>query len=185
MIRLLLKILRPKNIPVNKVQWNVRVRLYHWMLCRLMSCYKRSAISDTIHIGNIQIIHNVRDYWYEQELQRFNINTGQHLENEMLPAKLSQKYNRSGLFEWSETLLLFHEGKSICIKRSKNIFVESDFMGKFRCSDSADFITRTEFESKSFGMHEHHAENRVHETNFQNASRRTGKFQGFEENDVF
>ena len=77
-----LKVLRPADIPNRKTNWGYRLRFYHWLLLRLLPVYRKSAISDTLNLGETQIIHNVRDYWYEQELQRFHIDTAQHLEQQ-------------------------------------------------------------------------------------------------------
>lgn len=186
MIFFLLKILSPKQIPVKKDEWSARVRFYHWLLCKLMNSYKHSAVSDTIHFGKIQIIHNVRDYWYEQELQRFKIDTSQHMENEIMPAKLSQKYHRSNVFDWTETTLVFCDGKSICIKRNKNIFVESDIPGELRCSNNSDFIVRADFVSKTEEINEQKKSNVHSQKITAKDQRRTAvKYQGFEENEIF
>ena len=61
----LLKILRPADVPDRKTNWGYRLRIYHWLLLRLLPTYRKCAISDALNLGGTQIIHNVRDYWYE------------------------------------------------------------------------------------------------------------------------
>lgn len=145
---LLLKIIRPANIPNRKTNWGYRVRFYHWLLLRLLTVYKRCAISDTLNLGETQIIHNVRDYWYEQELQRFHIDTAQHLERQNAPYNLKSKYRRSPLFNWSESLLVFQNGKSYNIKRSNIFSIETELEGQLKVSEAKDFILRSEFVAK-------------------------------------
>ena len=146
---LLLKLLRPKNIPTRKFNWNWRVRLYHWLLVKLMPLYKRCAISDTINFDNMQVVHSVRDYWYEEELQRFHIDTAQHLEKRSLPLNSKHEYRRSALFKWSDSLLVFKNGESVKIKRAKNYVIETDIKGQLKLSSEKDFILRSEFISKN------------------------------------
>lgn len=145
---ILLKVLRPADIPNRKSNWGYRVRFYHWLLLRLLSVYKKCAISDTLNLGETQIIHNVRDYWYEQELMRFHIDTAQHLERQSAPYNMKRKSRRSSLFNWSESLLIFHNGKSYNIKRSDLLSIESDLDGQLKVSSTKDFIFRTEFVAK-------------------------------------
>ena len=142
---ILIKIIRPRDIPNRKKLWNWRVRLYHWVLRTLMPVYKRCAVSDTINIGDSQIIHNVRDYWFEQELQRFHINTAQHLEKQSTPYTIRRKWRRSCLFNWSDSLLVFHNGKSYNIKRDKNFSIATDITGGLKVSSDKDFVFRSEF----------------------------------------
>jgi len=145
---LLLKIIRPANIPNRKTNWGYRVRFYHWLLLRLLTVYKKCAISDTLNLGETQIVHNVRDYWYEQELQRFHIDTAQHLERQNAPYNLKSRYRRSPLFNWSESLLVFQNGKSYNIKRSNIFSIETELAGQLKVSGAKDFILRSEFIAK-------------------------------------
>ena len=87
----LLKILRPADVPDRKTNWGYRLRIYHWLLLRLLPTYRKCAISDALNLGGTQIIHNVRDYWYEQELQRFRIDTAQHLGRQNVPLYIKKK----------------------------------------------------------------------------------------------
>lgn len=207
----LLKILRPKDIPTRKTNWNWRVRLFHWILVKRLTAYSRGAISDTMNIGETQIIHNVRDYWYEQELQRFRIDIAQHVESSSTPYNIKRRYHRSCLFNWSETLLVFHGGKSYNIKRDKNFSIATDIAGGLKVSTDKDFILRSEFTAKFAGTNK--TRNNLAETvpNQQlitppvrenmpkqkisihdsvpiakpSTEPKTTKYQGFEENDQF
>ena len=149
MCHLLLKLLQPKDIPNRTTDWNWRVRFYNWLLVRLMPLYRRGAISETINLAAAQIIHNVRDYWYEQELQRFHIDTAQHLEKQSAPYGLNRKYRRSCLFKWSESLLVFNDGGSCNVSRAKKFTIETDINGQLKTSSDKDFIFRMEFIAKN------------------------------------
>lgn len=144
----LLKIICPKVIPNRKSNWGYRVRFYHWLLLRLLPLYRKCAISDTLNFGESQIIHNVRDYWYEQELQRFHIDTAQHLERQSVPYSVKRRNRRSHFFYWSESLSVYQNGKSYNLKRSNKFSIETELDGKLRVSVAKDFILRTEFVAK-------------------------------------
>ena len=145
----LLKIMSPSVIPNNKASFGKGLRFYQWLLVRLLPLYRKSAVSDTFILENMQIIHNVRDYWYEQELQRFCIDTAQHLEKSSAPFNIKRRFCRSCLFCWSESLLIFHEGKSYTIKRDRNFSIATDIVGTLKTSTNKDFILRSEFITKN------------------------------------
>lgn len=149
---ILLKIICPKVIPNQKSNWGYRVRFYHWLLLRLRPLYKRCAVSDTLSFGRMQVVHNVRDCWYEQELQRFCIDTAQHLEKSSAPFNIKRRFRRSCLFCWSESLLIYHEGKSYDIKRDRNFSIATDIVGTLKISTNKDFILRSEFTTKNTGV---------------------------------
>lgn len=148
----LLKIMSPSVIPNNKANFGKGLRFYQWLLVRLLPLYRKSAVSDTFILENMQIIHNVRDYWYEQELQRFCIDTAQHLEKSSAPFNTKRRYRRSCLFFWSESLLILHDGKSYAIKRDRNLSIATDIVGTLKISTNKDFILRSEFTTKNTGV---------------------------------
>lgn len=148
----LLKIMSPSVIPNNKASFGKGLRFYQWLLVRLLSLYRKSAVSDTFILENMQIIHNVRDYWYEQELQRFCIDTAQHLEKSSAPFNIKRRFRRSCLFCWSESLLILHDGKSYAIKRDRNLSIATDIVGTLKTSTNKDFILRSEFTTKNTGV---------------------------------
>ena len=152
MMMFLLKIMSPSVIPNNKASFGKGLRFYQWLLVRLLPLYRKSAVSDTFILENMQIIHNVRDYWYEQELQRFCIDTAQHLEKSSAPFNIKRRFRRSCLFCWSESLLIFHEGKSYDIKRDRNFSIATDIVGTLKISTNKDFILRSEFTTKNTGV---------------------------------
>ncbi|MCR4665215.1 MAG: hypothetical protein K5660_07605 [Paludibacteraceae bacterium] len=206
-----LKLFRPKDIPNRKTDWNWRIRFYHWALVSLMPIYKRGAISDVVNVGDLQVIHNVRDYWYEQELLRFRIDTAQHLEKQSSPYNIKRKYHRSCIFNWSESLLVFHDGKSYNVKLGKDYSIATDIEGALKVSSSRDIILRSEFSAKLSGFNK--GKNQitkplrdkqvVDEPKSESSLRRkievrdsvppahspeeskTSKFRGFEESDIF
>lgn len=166
----LLKILSPKEIPGKRTDWNWHVRCHEWMLRRLLPLYRRSAVCDTIQLGEVQIIHNVRDYWYEQELQRFHIDTAQHMEKRNIPFHLNRKRHRSGLFRWTEALLVFQHGQSFNIKRGKSISIETEVDGILKISAEKDIILRSEFVAKGAERHFQSHERPKTSASFQNTA---------------
>lgn len=145
MMVFILKILRPQNIPNHKKEWDWRLRLYYWLIKTLLPLYKRSAFSDTIIIGNTQVIHNMRSYWYEQELHRFHLDAAFSIEKRSIPFIVNRKYKLSRFFYWSDSLLILHEGGSYSIKRDKEIMIDTESEGLLKSSTERDFIFRSEF----------------------------------------
>lgn len=145
----LLKIICPKVIPNRKTNWGYRVRFYHWSLLRLMPLYKRCAMSNTIQMGDVQVVHNIRDYWYEQELQRFHIDIAQHIEKVETPMILKRRYKRSELFNWTESIIVYANAKSYSILQSNSFAIQTDMSGVLKLSSAKDFILRSEFIAKT------------------------------------
>lgn len=195
----LLKLLSPREIPTRKTRWGRRVRFFYWLLVHLLPAYKRSAISDTINLGDTQIVHNVRDYWYEQQLQRFRINMTQPLEKQPLPCNMQRKYRRSRWFCWSESLVVFHGGHSYNIRRADSLAIETDMDGQLRMSTNWDLLMRSEFVANKITKREHEAPRKsTHrppkeivtpeppKTDPEPALQATTtKYNGFEENNLF
>ena len=88
----ILRLLRPKHIPDHKTDWDWWLRLYNWIIRGLLPLYKRSAISDTVILGDTKVIHNIRDYWYEQELHRFHIDAALNIEKRSIPYSEKRKF---------------------------------------------------------------------------------------------
>lgn len=145
---LLLKLLRPREIPQRKKQWNRQVRWYNFLLRWLLPIYKRCAVSDTIMIGKVKVVHMIRDYWYEQELQRFHIDIAQHMDKTTLPIILKRKKN-SLIFQWKESLTIYADEKKYTISNSDDWRIESEISGQVTISTDRDFIVRTEFTSNT------------------------------------
>lgn len=145
---LLLKLLRPRDIPQRKTQWNWQVRWYNILLRWLRPIYKRCAVSDTITIGKVKVVHTMRDYWYEQELQRFHIDIAQHMDKTTLPIILKRKKN-SLIFQWKESLTIYADEKKYTISNSDDWRIESEISGLVKISTDRDFIVRTEFTSNT------------------------------------
>lgn len=208
MLTFLLKIISPSVIPNRKTHWGKWVRFYYWLLLRLLPSYRKSAVSDTIILGNIHIIHSVRDLWFENELQRFRIDTAPHMECQSVPYFKKRNDHRSYLFKWTESLSIFQNGKNYNITRSTTSTIETELEGQLRMSVSKDIILRTEFVTKTQDI-----PNSTHDTPYSSTtSRKNGakakisikdtiptthmhdetqsepekvKYQGFEENNIF
>jgi hypothetical protein len=90
----------------------------------------------------------VRDYWYEQELQRFHLDNTFSIEKKSIPYSIKRKFKLSRLFCWSDSLLILHEGGSYSIKRDKDVLIDTDIEGLLKLSTEKDFISRSEFARK-------------------------------------
>lgn len=140
----ILKLLSPRYIPRKTSEWNIHIRFYRWILVCLRRTYCKGAISDTIHIGNTKVVHNVRDYWYEQELQRFKINIMPHMEK-TIELQRRVKYHRTWVFDWSESFVIFNEGHNYNILREKYVGIESSIAGQLKISSGTNTLFSTEF----------------------------------------
>lgn len=206
----ILRLLRPKHIPDHKTDWDWWLRLYNWIIRGLLPVYKRSAISDTVILGDTQVIHNIRDYWYEQELHRFHIDAALNIEKRSIPYSEKRKFYLSRFFCWSDSLLIFHEGGSYNINRDKIFLIDTDKEGILKLSTEKDLIFRSEFvqkevksqqekKSKQTIKHESHITPNEQEfspkirvkdtTPIDNTTKPSSpkmvKYQGFEENNLF
>lgn len=143
------KVISPTNIPSNKTEWNRYVRFYLWILYRLRWLYARGAISDTINLGSVKVIHNVRDYWFERELQRFGIDIGQHLNSHTIPIVIKRKYRHPDVFNWTDSLQIQCEGNYYTINRAKRLTIETDIEGEMMVSTQKDMFFRSTFTIKN------------------------------------
>lgn len=196
---LLLKLFRPKNIPLRRDEWGRWIRFYVFILKRLIPLYRRCAKSDIINVGGTQVIHNVRDYWYEQELQRFHLATDGQMKKQSLPYSVKRRFRNCALFDWTESVLVFHNGESYNITRGKSLLIESEINGKFSVSTEEDIVVRSEFVSAG-NENEHHSatsesstrpksdgENDSHTETTSTSETKTQRVrhQGFVENEIF
>lgn len=197
---LLLKLLRPRDIPQRKTQWNWQVRWFNLLLRWLLPIYKRCAVSDTITIGKVKVVHTIRDDWYEQELQRFHIDIAQHMEKTTLPITRKRK-KHSPIFQWRELLIIYVDGKKYTISNFDDWRIESEIRGQVKISTDRDFIVRTEFTSNSIsaqpiqsaetsqptegGRPKITIKDPVPSRSSQEIVAKTTKYRGFEENDIF
>lgn len=203
-MRYILKIIRPKLIPNHKTDWDWTLRIYYWIIRTLLPLYKRCAISDSIILGGTQIIHNVRDYWYEQELQRFHLDNTFSIEKKSIPYSIKRKFKLSRLFCWSDSLLIFHDGGSYNIIRDKVFQIDTDKDGVLKFSTERDFVLRSEFVEKEVKPQQEHTRKQTESPNTSNKREFSSKieikdtiptntlqtpkfvkYQGFEENNLF
>ena len=123
----ILKLLRPSTIPVDKADWGIRIKAYYWLLCRLMPLYRSGMVNEIIEIDDVSVIHNVRDFGYENELLRFNVVFTEHLVTNKGSYYLQKcNYKRYHCFNWTE---------SFVVKHSKNLDVKTDIHNVFNASN--------------------------------------------------
>ncbi len=209
---LLLKIVRPRTVPTRKDQWGRGVRFYCWVLERLMAIYRRGAISDTVNVGGARVVHNVRDYWFEEELRRLHIKTDRHMTAQSTPFAVRRRYRRSRLFDWSETMVVYSGGRSYTIKRGGPFSIDTDMEGTLKAASSDNLVIGTEYTARAVKTEPEesrkpqpdarpetpHGDDRsrfghkikIGDTVPPKASQEpketpTTKFKGFEENDIF
>ena len=74
LFRVLLNILRPSNEQL-RGKATGKIKMYHFLLRRLLKTYLHYAMSDIITIdnGNVKIVHEFRDLEFEDELIRNKI----------------------------------------------------------------------------------------------------------------
>lgn len=143
---ILLKLLKPTIIPQKKTDWTIRINLYYWLLRKMMPIYMKGAVSDSIDLGNVQIIHNVRDFGFENELSRFNLNINPNLVKDRIPFyQKDNNYKRNNCFNWDESLMVYKGGQKYYIKHGKNLSVDTDIIGTLKTSSENESIQCTEF----------------------------------------
>lgn len=196
---IVLKLLRPSEIPVKKTDWGVRVKVYYWILCRLMPLYRSGMVYDSIEIDNVLVVHNVRDFWYENEMQRFNVVFMHDLVANKLPYNIkNRKYKRYHCFSWTESLVVFNNGKSYHIKHGKDLTVETEINGIFKASNAKELMQCTEFVAKTkqenyvkqkenTNKHKIQVKDTIHEviTPFNKRESEKKHKAGFDLNDIF
>lgn len=102
---LLMKLLSPRTIPVLESDWRFYHKLYRAILSLLLYSYRRKVIFDHVVLGEggAELLHCVRDEWFEQQLKRFHV--------EFIPpikvVSISATHNmRFGLFSWKDSMTL-------------------------------------------------------------------------------
>lgn len=97
----------------------------------------------------MKVIHNVRDYWFEQELHRFGIDIGQHINSHTIPIAINRKYRLPGIFNWAESLQIQCDGKNYTIDRANRLTIETDMNGTLKVSTQKDLFLRSTFTAKT------------------------------------
>ena len=147
---LILRLLRPTDVPKSKANWGFRLKVYCWLLNRLKSMYLRGAVCDTIKLDNIVVIHTVRDYWYENELSRLGVKVKPTLVTKQTPFYIkNKKYRLSNCFNWKDSFIIIKEEKKYHIQRDSGISVKSDIAGVFKTTNNSDLLQFTEFMVKN------------------------------------
>lgn len=142
---MLLQKLSPSNIPKKRSDWGVYITFYNWLLEKLAKRYSRGAVYDIIQIGETKFIHSVRDYWFEQELKRFNLSMKVTKKNRSFPYSITNNYFQSCFFNWTESLVAYYGEEWYSITRDKAMSIKTNLIGKIKTSEPNDLVTVTEF----------------------------------------
>lgn len=156
-MRLLLKWLRPevipsprrKNIPFGE---KTRIFLYKRCILILKKWYSRYAFSDSIFLNGIspvKLVHEHRDYDFENELKRLHIplpvnmidHTG--LISSVPERNMRRPYYKS--FYFDDRLYLEADGQIISINHGKGRLFDSKIKGKLKESDRTSSILQYVF----------------------------------------
>lgn len=102
---LLMKLLSPKTIPVLESDWRFCHKLYRTILSLLLYSYRRKVIFDHVVLGEggAELLHCVRDEWFEQQLKRLHVEYIPPVKVVSISATHSMRY---GMFSWKDTMTL-------------------------------------------------------------------------------
>lgn len=154
LLRFLLNSIKPSNEQlrcrnVGKFL-HLKIWLYQSSLRRLLKTYLHYAISDTIIIdnGNIKIVHEFRDLWFESELVRNRIGFKADMISHSIPLSIpksrSTRYFR--FFKFKNLLSLYVGGKELFINHDDVCSIDGTLKGKIKCSSKNSGITQSVIE---------------------------------------
>ncbi len=99
-----MKLLSPKSLPLPESECKFYHKLYRAMLKLLLYGYKRKVIIDRIILGEgAELLHCVRDEWFEKQLIRFRI---AYFPPIRVVSFSATHELRSGVFNWKDTMTL-------------------------------------------------------------------------------
>lgn len=153
LLRITMKLLRPApDIPEKAGKaYRLRRKVYCGMLAMLRRTYASVAICDRIDIstGGIRIVHERRDFGFEDELRLFGFDTTPRLAETPLPVSLRKKRFSpgSGYFRLNDRLSVYSLDGETIIEHGKQLNIGSTVSGTTMLMASpatADIIFRTE-----------------------------------------
>lgn len=102
---ILMKLLSPTSMPVLESDWKFYHKLYRAILSLMLFSYKRKVIFDHVVLGEggAELLHCVRDEWFERQLKRFHVEYIPPVKVVSISATHSMRY---GMFSWKDTMTL-------------------------------------------------------------------------------
>ncbi len=152
---IIVKLLSPKYLPSSKDNWTWRHKFTYFLLKRLLNIYVRGVSSDTFYLGKVQIIHTVRDVWFEREIERYHISIKNEMSIQSIPYENERSIYHSFIFNWEDTLSIIDSTKHYILKLGNNISVKTNIEGvfsaarDFKCFHSSKFMVEMSQQNKN------------------------------------
>lgn len=107
---LLMKLLSPKTLAPSESEWKFLHRIYRAMLTLLLDSYRKKVVFDHVVLGEggAELLHCVRDEWFEQQLKRFHVTFVPVVKEVSVSATHRLKM---GVFSWKDTMTLLYAPK--------------------------------------------------------------------------
>lgn len=127
-----------------------QVWVHRRILDKLARCYSFYAISDSVKINNLEILHECRDMEFERELQRIT----KKAINKSKPNAIAFPHHGSrgthnsyiSEFRFTDTLSVVYDGQKYQIRRDyKSIDMEGNAKGILKYSGIEELLRSTEF----------------------------------------
>lgn len=144
---ILLKLISPKEPPAKKSDWKFRHKVYRALLKMYFLFYSKGVIEDRIVVNGVEVMHSLRDLWFENELRRFEINISTTLKDIPKYSLQKKRYHRYCTFNWEDKLMVVHSGKNFSIARKNRVSIDADMAGQLQTSSERDKILSVLYKS--------------------------------------
>ena len=143
---LLMKLISPRTVPI-QMEWKFRHKFYHFLLKAVLLLYVRGKIDDRIVFNGVEVIHNLCDEWFENEMQRFGIDISMTYHVTATDCLDKRWYHRFSMFKWEEKLKITHQGAECCIVRGNRVNFNANVAGVLL--SSSDDVVSIRFEERA------------------------------------
>ena len=132
---------------------HLQIKCHRWILDTLSNCYGNYAIIDKIKIGEVEILHECRDWEFERELQRI---TKKNIDKPTLKAigfpyhgNRAPNSRHFSEFRFTDSLSVLFEGEKYNVRRKEGVIdMEGSMKGVLKYSSYEDILRCTEFVQK-------------------------------------
>lgn len=146
LFRVLLNILRPSNEQL-RGKATGKIKMYHFLLKRLLKTYLHYAMSDIITIdnGNVKIVHEFRDLEFEDELIRNKIKFKSDLLTMSFPIirRKSKAVLHARYFKFKNVLSVYVGEKELFVKHDEYCSVDGTVNGKLKGSSNDNYLSQS------------------------------------------
>ncbi len=151
LVKCLLYFIKPSNEQLrNKTNGQftrLKIWLYQLLLRWLLKTYLHYAISDSIIInnGDIKIVHEFRDFGFENELIRNKIGFKAEMINHSTPILIrkSKAIRNFSFFNFKNLLSIYVDGKELFIKHDEMFSIDGTVQGKIKCSTNDSCVSQS------------------------------------------